>query len=303
VNIDKSECYGKVLLSEDEFILEIHPSFTVAIIQARMGSSRLPGKVLLDIGGEPMLVRVIERTCRAETLSRVMVATTDDSSDDPVAELCEKRGCVYFRGSVHDVLDRYYQAAHSQGADVIVRITADCPVIDPVLIDRTVEAFLGKTESQDEVLSCRSTSLTLTAAADPYDFAANRLPPPFHRTYPIGLDVEVCSASALDYAWEHAKEKHQREHVMPYLYETSGRFNVLLINHETDLGSLRWTVDTPEDLELLRRIYAHFGDRDDFSWLDVLDLWRKNPELFEINTGIRHKTLREIDERSGSSAV
>jgi spore coat polysaccharide biosynthesis protein SpsF len=271
---------------------------TIAIIQARIGSSRLPGKVLLDIGGEPMLIRVIERTRRAATLSNVMVATTDDPSDDPVAKLCGKRGYPFYRGSIHDVLDRYHQAAHFQNAEVIVRITADCPVIDPALIDRTVDAFQGKTEPQDETLSRRSGSLDLYAAEGPFDFAANRLPPPFHRTYPIGLDVEVCSASALDYAWEHAQEKHQREHVMPYLYETSGRFNVLLINHETDLGTLRWTVDTPEDLELLRRIYTHFGNRDDFSWLEVLDLWQKNPQLAEINAEVKHKTLREVDDRN-----
>jgi spore coat polysaccharide biosynthesis protein SpsF len=265
-----------------------------------MGSSRLPGKVLLDIGGEPMLVRVVERARRAGKLSGVMVATTDATSDDPVAKLCEERGYAFHRGSVHDVLDRYYHASHSQNADIIVRITADCPAIDPVLIDRTVEAFFGKTRLQDETLSHRKSLPDLGPAEGPYDFAANRLPPPFHRTYPIGLDVEVCSAPALDYAWAHAKEKHQREHVMPYLYETSGRFNVLLVNHETDLGTLRWTVDTPEDLELLRCIYAHFGNRDDFSWLDVLDLWRRNPELAEINAGVRHKTLREFDDRNGT---
>jgi len=276
---------------------------TIAIIQARMGSSRLPGKVLLDIGGEPMLVRVIERARRAATLSGVMVATTDDPSDDSVVRLCQERGYAFYRGSVQDVLDRYYQGSHSQNADIIVRITADCPVIDPAVIDRTVLAYFGETLPQDEVLSRRSTSLNLPPAPGSFDFTANRLPPPFHRTYPIGLDVEVCSAFALDNAWEHAKEKHDREHVMPYLYETAGRFNVLLVNHETDLGSLRWTVDTPEDLELLRRIYAHFDNHDDFSWLDVLDLWRNKSELFEINASIRHKTLREIDERSGSSPV
>jgi spore coat polysaccharide biosynthesis protein SpsF len=283
--------------------LKDNRSCAIAMVQARMGSSRLPGKVLLDIGGEPMLVRVVERARRAATLSGVMVATTDDPSDDPVAELCKARGYPFYRGSVLDVLDRYYQAAHSQHADVVVRITADCPVIDPAVIDRTVEAFFGKILPQDEALSRRSDNLELPAASGPYDFAANRLPPPFHRTYPIGLDVEVCSASVLEYVWEHAHEKHQREHVMPYLYETAGRFNVVLINHETDLGSLRWTVDNPEDLELLRRIYAHFGNCDDFSWLDVLDLWLKNPELAEINAGVRHKTLREFDDRNGSPSL
>ena len=274
---------------------------TIAIIQARMGSSRLPGKVLLDIGGEPMLVRVVERARRARRLNDVMVATTEDPSDDPVAKLCEERGYDVYRGSVHDVLDRYVQAARSRRTEAVVRITADCPVIDPAVIDRTVKAFYGKTEPQDEILSHRASKLNVRPFPGPYDFAADRLPPPFHRTYPIGLDVEVCTSAALEYAWEHAQEKHQREHVMPYLYETAGRFNVLLVNHETDLGSLRWTVDTPEDLELLRRIYAHFENRDDFSWLDLLDLWRREPELFEINAGIRHKTLREFDERSDSA--
>jgi spore coat polysaccharide biosynthesis protein SpsF len=277
-------------------------SCTLAIIQARMGSSRLPGKVLLDIGGQPMLVRVVERARRAATVNGVMVATTNDPSDDPVAKLCADRGYAVYRGSVHDVLDRYVQAARSQRAEAVVRITADCPVIDPAVIDRTVKAFYGKTESQDEILSHRAAKLNVRPFPGPYDFAADRLPPPFHRTYPIGLDVEVCTSAALEYAWEHAQEKHQREHVMPYLYETAGRFNVLLVNHETDLGSLRWTVDTPEDLELLRRIYAHFDNRDNFSWLDVLDLWWKEPELFEVNANIRHKTLREFDERNGAAS-
>ena len=263
-----------------------------------MGSSRLPGKVLLDIGGEPMLVRVVERARRARRLNGVMVATTEDPSDDLVAKLCADRGYAIYRGSVHDVLDRYVQAARSQRAEAVVRITADCPVIDPAVIDRTVKAFYGKTEPQDEILSHRTAQLGIRPFPGPYDFAADRLPPPFHRTYPIGLDVEVCSTSALEYAWEHALEKHQREHVMPYLYETAGRFNVLLVNHETDLGSLRWTVDTPEDLELLRRIYAHFDNRDDFSWLDVLDLWQEEPELSRINKDIGHKSVFEIDKRN-----
>ena len=274
-----------------------HPR-TLAIIQARMGSSRLPGKVLLDIGGEPMLVRVAERARRAATLSGVMVATTDDPSDDLVVKLCRERGYAVYRGSAQDVLDRYHQSAHGQNADVVVRLTGDCPVIDPLVIDRTVEAFFGKVKPLDEVLSHRGSLADPPPAEGPFDFAANRLPPPFHRTYPIGLDVEVCSASVLDYAWKHATEKHQREHVMPYLYDMDGRFNVLLVNHESDLGSLRWTVDTAEDLELLRRVYAHFGNHDDFSWLDVLDLWKKKPGLFDVNAGVRPKSLRDVDDRS-----
>ena len=276
--------------------MEIHPSSTVAIIQARMGSSRLPGKVLLDIGGEPMLVRVVERARRAETLDGVMVATTEDPSDDRVVELCRDRGYAVDRGSVQDVLDRYHQAAHRQNADVIVRITADCPVIDPAVIDRTVEAYFGKVKPQDKALSQRESLHDLPPAEGPYDFAADRLPPPFRRTFPIGLDVEVCSTSVLDYAWRHAQEKHQREHVMPYLYETNGRFNVLLVNHESDLGSLRWTVDTPEDLELMRQVYARFDNRDSFGWTEVLALFGREPGLAKINASVPQKSGLEAEK-------
>jgi spore coat polysaccharide biosynthesis protein SpsF len=269
----------------------------IAIIQARMGSSRLPGKVLLDIGGQPMLVRVVERARRAAMLSGVLIATTDDPSDDPIAEMCKKLKYPVYRGSTQDVLDRYYHAARSRLADYVVRITADCPVIDPEVIDRTVNAFFGRTEPQDVVFSKRA-HIILPPSAAAYDFTANRLPPPFTRTYPIGLDVEVCSFGALEYAWETADQQHQREHVMPFFYEEKGRFNALLVNHTADLGALRWTVDTPEDIELLRRIYAHFGNRDDFSWLDVLQLQKETPSLFEINANVRHKTLTEVDERT-----
>src|SRR5512133_3030988 len=141
----------------------------VAIVQARMSSSRLPGKVLLDLAGQPMLARVVERARRSRRIDQVAVATTTDPSDDPVEAFCRERGYACVRGSMHDVLDRYYQAARQLQAGVIVRLTADCPLVDPGLIDETVQAF-----HREEV-----------------DFACNRLPPPFTRTYPIGLDVEV----------------------------------------------------------------------------------------------------------------
>lgn len=273
---------------------------TLAIIQARMGSSRLPGKVLLDLGGEPMLVRVVERARRAQTLTGFIIATTAEPEDDAIAALCKERRYPIFRGSTHDVLDRYYHAARSRVADFVVRITADCPVIDPAIIDRTVNAFFGRTQPQDQKLAERS-KIILPPTPAAYDFAANRLPPPFTRTYPIGLDVEVCSFGALEYTYETADQPHQREHVMPFMYEEKGRFNVLLVNNDTDYGSLRWTVDTPEDLELLRRIYAHFGNRDDFSWLDVLKLQQENPEMFAVNANIKHKTMTDVDERASGN--
>lgn len=246
---------------------------TIAVIQARSGSRRLPGKVLIDIAGQPMLARVVARARRAETLDRVVVATTTDPDDDPVARLCAERGYPCYRGSTHDVLDRYYQAAHAFGAGVIVRLTGDCPLIDPDLIDRTVRAF----------------------QASGVDFAANRLPPPWERTYPIGLDVEVCSLAALTRAWEEATAPHQREHVMPYLYEEPGRFRVLTIEHDCDLGNLRWAVDTREDLHLVREIYRHFDGSSDFSWQAVLALIEANPALAAINAGVSHKDYRESE--------
>jgi spore coat polysaccharide biosynthesis protein SpsF len=263
----------------------------VAIIQGRMSSSRLPGKILADIAGQPMLQRVFLRTSRAATVTETVFATTSDPSDDPVAEYCDFSGIPFTRGSLYDVLDRYYQTAKQAKADVVVRVTADCPVIDPGLIDQVVEALLE----------------------EEYDFVANRLPPPFHRTYPIGLDVETCTFTALEKAWTESKETFHREHVMPYLYEgvelvaanrllqtgVSPRgFRVALLHHITDFGDYRWTVDTPEDLEFMRQVYSRFDGRDDFSWKEVLELVHNEPELMQINAAVKHKTLKDIDERA-----
>ena len=270
----------------------------VAIIQARMASSRLPDKVLLDIAGEPMLRRVWLRTARASRVHDVLVATTEDSSDDRVAAYCSEHGMGYARGSQFDVLDRYYQAAGISGANVVVRITADCPAIDPALIDDAVELLLGTPTADDST---------------EYDFVANRLPPPFRRTFPIGLDVEVCTFAALEQAWQHGREPEHREHVMPYLYEgvqlaavmpelsvgrSAAGFRIAQRNHVPDLGGLRWTVDTADDLEFMRQVYSRMGGRDDFSWNEVLELVEHEPALAEINAGVRHKTLNEVDERA-----
>jgi spore coat polysaccharide biosynthesis protein SpsF len=247
---------------ESEDVLNI-----VALIQARMTSTRLPGKVMQDIGGEPMIWRVVERVRRARMLTNTVVITSVDPSDDPLAQFCEERGVPVFRGSLQDVLDRYMQAVRTFAADVVVRITADCPVIDPGEIDHTVNEFLRSG----------------------VDFAANRLPPPLGRTYPIGLDTEVCSAAALERAWREADQKYQREHVMPYLYEVPGRFKVLRVDHDPDYGALRWTVDTPADLEFIRQVYARFNGRTDFTWLEMLDLMQREPELAQINAGVGQK--------------
>jgi spore coat polysaccharide biosynthesis protein SpsF len=246
----------------------------VAIIQGRMTSSRLPGKILMDIGGQPNLLWMVRRTSRAQRIDQVVIATTDDPSDDPVAEFCTQHEIECFRGSMHDVLDRYYQAARYYGADVVVRLTGDCPFIDPDLLDSNITTFL--------------------TYQPPLDFAANRLPG--NRTVPIGLDTEVCTIAALTRAWHEATAEHQREHVMPYLYEVPGRFEVLHILHHPDYGGYRWTLDMAQDLVLLREIAAHFPD-DAFSWTEVIDLMERRPELAAINARVQHRTQYDVDDR------
>jgi len=239
----------------------------VAIIQARMASTRLPGKVLADISGQPMLVHVVERVNSASSLSRVVVATTTDASDEPIAQLCAERGYSCLRGHPIDVLDRYVQSAREFDAEIIVRITADCPLMDPALIDRTVSAFIE--------------------ADPPADFAANRFPG--RRVYPIGEDVEVCSIAALEKAWREADQPDQREHVMPYLYQVEGRFRVVFLESKRDLGDLRWTVDTAEDLAFVREIFKRFDGRTDFNLEEIVALIKREPELAEINAQVEQK--------------
>lgn len=278
---------------------------TIAIIQARTSSSRLPNKVLLDIAGQPALAHVVERTRRANTIDEVVVATTTDPSDDPVESFCMERDYLCYRGDQHDVLDRYYGAAQVYAAEVIVRITGDCPLIDPEVIDKTVNAFWGLSDGESsvrrddglEITENREGAAQPSSLVAPNDFAANRLPPPWGRTYPIGLDTEVCAFAGLELAWKEAKQPHQREHVMPFFYDQPERFRILLVNHDTDYGALRWTLDTPEDLELLRQIFAHFRDRNDFSWLEVLALLEQEPQLALINANVQAKHYQAVDDR------
>jgi spore coat polysaccharide biosynthesis protein SpsF len=247
----------------------------VCIIQARMSSSRLPGKVLKDICGYPMLHWVVNRAAKAKLINELIVATTKDNSDDPIIEWCLKHDIKCFRGDAFDVLDRYYQTARNCRADVIVRITADCPLIDPVLIDEVITVFFNNR----------------------VDFAANRLPPPYKRTYPIGLDIEVASFSALEKAWRQARLPYEREHVMPYLYSVKDRFTTFILDAEKNYGDCRWTVDTPEDLEFIRALFNIQNCCINFTWREVLQTLEENPELENINADIAHKSFRDVDDR------
>ena len=266
-----------------------------AIIQARMSSTRLPGKVLMDIAGQPMLAHLVERARHAHTVEQVVVATTTDASDDAIQRLCIERGYPCYRGSLPDVLDRYTQAAREHNAQTIVRLTADCPLMDPAILDLTVEALAG------------------------HDFAANRLPPPWTRSLPIGLDVEVVTRAALEGAWLEAHERYHREHVLPYIYEgvvfdpqpnpvgiegfytlhgySPHGYKIAQLHHAPNYGTLRWTVDTPADLELVRQIFAHLVDPLNFTWRDVLNIFERYPALADINAQITHKTAFDTENR------
>jgi spore coat polysaccharide biosynthesis protein SpsF len=239
---------------------------TVAIIQARMGSSRLPGKVLAPIKGKPMLWYVLQRTKAARTVDDVVVATTTKAADGAVIEFCREHSIASFRGSENDVLDRYYRAALERQAQIVVRITSDCPLIDPEIIDKTVSAFLAQRP----------------------DYASNSLV----RTYPRGLDTEVMSFEALSIAWKEARQAYQRAHVTPFLYENPQRFRLLSVTADEDYSAHRWTVDTQEDLDLVRAIYSRFAD-EHFSFDDILQLIEREPSLSEINEFVVQKALHE----------
>lgn len=244
------------------------PQPVVAIVQARMGSGRLPGKVLADVAGEPMLARVLRRLGRARTLDRVVVATTTSNADDPIVGFCAGRRIPCHRGSEEDVLDRYYQTARAEHAGTVVRVTSDCPLIDPDVADRVI----GK----------------LLEANGGLDYVTNTLPP---RTFPRGLDVEAFSFAALERAHREARERPEREHVTPYLYRHPDRFRVEGVFNPQDLSGHRWTVDEPADLEFVRTVFSYFGN-DAFSWRELLEALAERPEWVEINAHIQQREVR-----------
>lgn len=245
----------------------------LAILQARVSSTRLPEKVLAPILGKPMILRQIERIGRSELIDRLLLATSTDPSDDPLADLCRKEGVEIFRGDLDDVLDRFYRAARTDDPEHVVRLTGDCPLIDPWLIDRVIEFHME----------------------GGYDYTANALEP----TYPDGLDVEIMRFSVLEKSWREAKLPSEREHVTPFLQKDPERFRIGSVKNEQNLSHLRWTVDEPRDLELVRRIYeALYPQKPDFLMEDVLVLLEEHPQWKTINRNIPRnegleKSLRE----------
>jgi spore coat polysaccharide biosynthesis protein SpsF len=246
----------------------------VAIVQARMGSSRLPGKVMMRLGGAAVLEHVVWRVLDSGAFDDVVVATTTSPADDVVAEQAALYGARVFRGSEADVLGRYAAAAADADADVIARVTADCPLIDPGCLASMVVLF--RRESQVDVPAAMVTNARL-------------------RTFPRGLDAEVFSRAALVAAHKEAVKDYEREHVTPYIYEHPEKFRVVDFVAETDRSDLRLTLDTPEDLALLQRIFdsAPPGTARDLGIGRVLRLLDANPDWLAINAGVRQKTLEE----------
>jgi len=230
----------------------------VAIVQARMGSTRLPGKVLAPVCGKPMLERQLERVRRSRMVERLVVATSEGPEDDAVAEAARGAGCDSYRGSLEDVLDRFTAAARHYEATDVVRLTADCPLSDPELVDDVLRVHL----------------------ASGADYSSNVLEP----RYPDGLDVEVLRADALERAWREAVAPHDREHVTPYLLHHPERFLLRSVQGGEDLSRLRWTVDHPEDLAFVRAVFERLLPEDpSFGWREVLELLEREPRLAAAN--------------------
>jgi len=239
---------------------------TVAIIQARMGSTRLPGKVLMPLAGRPMLAHVVERMRRTDGLDEVVVATSLLPEEEPLVELCRSLAVRCVRGSPLDVLDRYRQAAAEADAGTVIRITSDCPLISPRVTRAVLDAYL--TGGCDYCSNCHQ------------------------RTYPRGLDTEVFSRAALDAAAGEAREPGEREHVTPFIWRRPQRFRLREVTDPVDRSNLRWTVDTPEDYALAGRIYAAMlPDRPAFDYAEVLELLRQNPEWSALNAHVEQKKV------------
>jgi len=233
---------------------------TVAIIQARMGSTRLAGKVLSDIAGKTMIERVIERTCSARLIDKTIVAISNDHQDDVLASYLEKLSIPVFRGSSNDVLKRFYDCASQHNADIIVRITADDPLKDARIIDHAIKLM----------------------TTGNFDYCSNTLEP----SYPEGLDVEVLRFSALEAAHNNAVLASDREHVTPYIWKNPEQFMIHNFKSERDLSSWRWTVDKAVDIKFMNRVFEHFEDQPLVSYVDVIAWLDNNPDVLNINSGI-----------------
>lgn len=245
----------------------------IVIIQARMGSARLPGKVLLPLGGKPAIQHVIERAKLIPGISQVIIATSASPIDDPLEQFCESIDVPVFRGSENDVLDRYYQTAILYQANVIMRITGDCPLIDPVESGKVIEKFF-------------ETGV---------DYVSNTNPP----MLPDGLDTEVFSIAVLNKAWKNAKKKSEREHVTLYIYSNPREFKIKSVLYKDNFSQYRLTLDEKADYILLKNIFSVLESKGQFGYLDeAISILRNNPEWLKINRNIQRNEGLALSLRS-----
>ncbi|MEX1028732.1 MAG: glycosyltransferase family protein [Paenibacillaceae bacterium] len=241
----------------------------VVIIQARMGSTRLPGKVMLKLMDKPMLEHVVDRSRAIPSIHEVMIATTSNPEDDAIAEFAGQHRIRCTRGSDTNVLSRYYEAAKASGADVIARVTSDCPLLDPDVSNAVIQAFLDYPET---------------------DYCSNTI----DRSFPQGLDIEVFTFAALEKAYLEAQADYELEHVTPYLYRHPDIFQLHQYVGEIDYSSYRWTVDTQEDYQLITAIYESVYDPSKlFSWREGITFMEQHPDMKKLNAHIVQKKLGE----------
>lgn len=243
---------------------------TFGFVQARMGSTRLPGKVLKPLAGRPTVQRVLERVARTPGLDGVALLTSDTPGDEPLRKIGAELGVPVVAGSHEDVLGRFHLAATQLGADVILRVTADCPLVDPDVLGELLTLF-GDTPGLDYAGIATG---AITARPDLC-------------RYPDGLDGEVLSAATLALAWQEATDPYEREHVTPFIWRKPERFKLAVLEAPEDLGEERWTIDHPADLVFVQAVYDHLGDREPFGYREVLALLARDPALRELNASKR----------------
>ncbi len=240
----------------------------LAIIQARMGSTRLPGKILKKVNGKALLAYQLERVSQSKCIDKIVIATTINQKDEPIVEFCEQYGVDYYRGPENDVLARYYEAAEQFEGDIIVRLTSDCPIIDPIVMDETICYYIDH--------------------ASEFDYVSNTI----ERMYPRGLDTEVFSSEALEKSYKEAMLERDREHVTAYMYTNPQIFRIGSISNPQDLGNHRWTVDTVEDFQLVELILSNlYSENELFNMRDVIDLLDNHPDWVQLNSHIEQKKL------------
>lgn len=240
----------------------------IAVIQVRMGSTRLPGKALKEVLGRPLLAYLVQRVQGAAFIDKILIATTDNPVDDAIVDFCGAYSLECFRGSENDVLERFAKAIEKQKAEIIVRICGDCPLIDARVIDKVIQYY--------------------TDNYPVYDYVSNTL----IRSYPRGMDVEVFSKKSLFKSAKEATKHSEREHVTPYIYRNENLFKIASVQHVLDTSSIRLTVDTQEDFLLISKILEKlFPENEEFGFEDIVSLLRKNPDWLEINANIKQKEV------------